>query len=164
MTSPFVAARFIEMINDQGQISADTYVYATTDTGRVELMRVDAVDNTWQRYLAEGGKIAPKQIPVLTGIAPNSAVVGGAPLTLTATGTGFTEDSKIIFNGGEEPTVFVSTTELTTEVQPATATGGISVPVLVRTVTWETASFDFTFTDVARDAKRSKTKEKIDAE
>ena len=142
---PFVAARFIEMLNDKGQISSDTYVYATDDVGRVTLMRADAIDNEWVRYLAEGGVISPFTIPVLTGIAPSTAVVGSPPLTLTATGSDFTEDSKIIFNGGEEPTVFVSDTELTTEVRPETASGDITVPVMVRTGSWESAEFDFTF-------------------
>jgi len=150
---PFVSARYIEMINDEGQMATDTYVYATTDVGRVELMRVDAIDVDWQRYLAEGGVVSPFEIPTLSGIDPATAVVGDADLTMTATGTGFTTDSRINFNGGDEPTEFLSETQLTTIVKPSTAWHeGATVPVLVRTGEWKSAAYDFTFTPAARGA------------
>jgi hypothetical protein len=83
----------------------------------------------------------------LTAIAPNTAVIGGADLTLTATGTGFTAASVIVFGGAALTTTFVSATELSATVQPATASEGI-VPVLVRTGAQDTAALNFTFTAV----------------
>lgn len=84
--------------------------------------------------------------PTLMSLAPNTAVVGGDDFVMTLTGTGFTADSVIVFNGGDEPTTMNSDTELTTIVDPATASGPITVPVLVRTGGVETAPLDFTFT------------------
>lgn len=86
----------------------------------------------------------------LTSIAPNTAVVGGPDVTLTVTGTNFTEDSVILWNGSPEPTVFVSPTQLTTVVRPSTASGPSTLPVRVRTEDgFETAPQTFTFTAAA---------------
>jgi hypothetical protein len=85
--------------------------------------------------------------PTLSALAPNTAVVGSAALTLVATGTDFTSNSRIIFDGNEETTSFVSATEINCQIDPAGAVAG-AVPVLVRTSTLESAPLDFTFTDV----------------
>ena len=87
--------------------------------------------------------------PVLTSIAPDTAEVGGAALTLTATGTGFTPNAVIVFNGGDEPTTWVSPTTVTTQVRPATASGPATVPVLVRDGARRSAPHDFTFSEPA---------------
>jgi hypothetical protein len=84
--------------------------------------------------------------PTLTGIAPNTAVVGGAQLTMTATGTLFDENTVIVFNGSPEPTTFVDATHVTTVVKPATASGPAVVPVLVRNGNEDSAPQNFTFT------------------
>jgi IPT/TIG domain len=88
----------------------------------------------------------PGEPATLTALSPQTAVVGDADLTMTATGTGFTADSVIVFNGGEEQTTFVSETELTTGVKPSLASGAGDVPVLVRTAAGDTAPLNFTFT------------------
>lgn len=85
--------------------------------------------------------------PTLTSISPDTAVIGDADLTLTATGTDFTPQSVITFNGGNENTEFVSDTELTTIVKPSTATTAGAYPVTVKTSTLESDAVDFTFTD-----------------
>jgi hypothetical protein len=92
--------------------------------------------------------------PVLTSINPDTAVVGGANLTMTATGSNFygpanpSVASKILFNGGEEPTTYVSATSLTTGVEPSTAGAAATVPVEVSNLGFKSASRPFTFTDV----------------
>lgn len=50
--------------------------------------------------------------PTLTGISPANAVAGAAPITLTATGSGFIGLSVVRWNGADRPTTFVSGTEL----------------------------------------------------
>lgn len=94
--------------------------------------------------------------PVLSSITPNTAIAGDpTQITLRCIGTSFMPESVIVFNGGVEPTTMVSGTELTTIVNPATATTPGEYPVLVRTFTHETAPQMFTFTEAAgRSRKR----------
>ena len=85
--------------------------------------------------------------PVLSSIDPDSAEVGAADVTVRLVGSGFTPNAQIVWNGGDEPTVFVSATELTTVVRPSTATGPAAVPVLVRQGARRTDTVTFTFTE-----------------
>jgi IPT/TIG domain len=85
--------------------------------------------------------------PTITSLSPDTAEVGAAALTMTVTGSAFGEDAQILFNEGAETTTFVSETELTTEVQPATAVGPGAVPVKVTSGGQTSAPVDFTFTE-----------------
>jgi len=80
------------------------------------------------------------------------ATIGDADLTLTCTGEGFTANSKIVFNGGEENTVFVNETTLTTIVKPSTASTAGEYPVLVRDATGDSEPLSFEFVEPARAA------------
>jgi IPT/TIG domain len=74
---------------------------------------------------------------------------------MTVTGTGFAPYSKIVFNGGDEVTTFVSETELSTIIKPSLAGAAIAVPVTVRNGTKVSNMVQFTFTDVlARGARK----------
>lgn len=73
----------------------------------------------------------PPAPPVVTLLNPTSAQVGAAALTLSVLGTGFTDTSEILWNNGAEPTTFVSATEITTGVDPTTASGPYTVPIQV---------------------------------
>ncbi|MBO2012244.1 IPT/TIG domain-containing protein [Hymenobacter negativus] len=64
--------------------------------------------------------IAPNPLPVISSLAPATAVAGSAAFTLTLNGTGFYSGSVISFNGTNLTTTFVSATQLTATV-PATA-------------------------------------------
>lgn len=86
-------------------------------------------------------------LPVLDSIDPTEAAIGDADLTLTCRGSGFTLKSRIYFNNGEEPTTFVSETELTTTVRPSTASTPGSYPVQVRSSTAKSGDQMFTFTE-----------------
>jgi len=88
----------------------------------------------------------PTAPPTLASISPATAVIGGADLVLTCTGTNFSPTCKIIFNGGEEPTTFISPTSVTTVVKPSLASTPGAYPVVVRTELGETAPQSFTFT------------------
>lgn len=87
------------------------------------------------------------QFPELTSISPTSAEVGSADVTLVCTGSGFSELSTILFNGGPEPTTFVSETEISTIVKPSTAFGPLSVPVSVAQGPFQTDPQMFEFTE-----------------
>ena len=83
--------------------------------------------------------------PTLSGISPATAVVG-APVPITATGTGFMQLSRITVSGIDQATTFVSDTELTATVAAAAAAS--TVPIEVRTGEMVSEPVDFTFTDV----------------
>jgi hypothetical protein len=84
--------------------------------------------------------------PILESISPNTAVIGGPDVTMTASGIGFTESSVISFNGGEEPTTFVDGGRVTTIVKPSTATTPGSYPVTVANGDKVSGAASFTFT------------------
>jgi hypothetical protein len=70
----------------------------------------------------------------VTELDPESANIGDPSFTLHVHGTGFGPDSVIVFNGHEEPTTFVSTTELTTGVDMDVWKGPSEpLPVVVKT-------------------------------
>lgn len=81
-------------------------------------------------------------VPVVTSILPNNTKVGGDDFTLSVYGEGFTEDTVILFNDGEEPTEFVDASRVRTLVKPSTASGPAIVPVSVKGAA---ASMNFAF-------------------
>jgi hypothetical protein len=52
----------------------------------------------------------------ITGLAPNNAEIGAAPFVVTVTGTGFSADTVISFDGDERPTTFLSATQVSAGV------------------------------------------------
>jgi len=58
--------------------------------------------------------------PSITSLAPNTAVAGSGPVTVTVTGTDFVAGSVIEINQSAVPTTFVSATNLTTSYDPLT--------------------------------------------
>jgi hypothetical protein len=84
--------------------------------------------------------------PALTSLSPDTAVSGDPDFTLTCTGTGFTADTVIKFGDFDEPTTFVSDTEVTTIVKP-TLFAPATIPVLVHGVLFSTDPIDFTITE-----------------
>lgn len=83
---------------------------------------------------------------VVTTLIPTTAVVGSADLTLRVRGQNFTKSTKVLFNGSEEPTQYVSQDEITTVVKPSTASGAATVPVGAVGAN-ETKDFTFTATE-----------------
>lgn len=80
--------------------------------------------------------------PVVSGILPNNAKVAGEDFVMAVYGLNFTEDTKILFNDGEEPTEFVDATRVQTIVKPSTVADPAIVPV---TVVGASDSFNFAF-------------------
>jgi hypothetical protein len=110
-------------------------------------------DETWTT--ATGGTPAPDAAAVLELLQPSSAVIGDPDVTLEVIGTGITPESKIFFNGGEEPTTYVDETKVTTIVKPSTASVATTVSVEVHNGELVSNSLSFAFTDAAtRSTKR----------
>jgi hypothetical protein len=74
--------------------------------------------------------LSPTTNPALTTIAPTTSVHATAPVTMTATGTGFNKQSKICLNGVPQPTTFVSSTSITCTATPPAAAGSVAVTVV----------------------------------
>lgn len=85
--------------------------------------------------------------PTISALTPNTAVLGDPDVTMVVTGTDFTPQSVIVFNGTDEPIVFISDTEISTVVKPSIDWGAVAAPVSVRNGSLESNELDFTFTD-----------------
>jgi hypothetical protein len=84
--------------------------------------------------------------PALTSLSPDTAVSGDPDIVLSCIGTGFDANTVIKFGDVDEPTTFVSDTEVTTIVKP-TLFAPSTVPVLVHEGPIFTDPIDFTFTE-----------------
>jgi uncharacterized protein (TIGR03437 family) len=73
----------------------------------------------------------PNPIPAITGLAPASATVFSDPFLLTVSGTNFTAGSQIRWNGTALATTFVSSTQLTANIDASLLTSPILVNVTV---------------------------------
>jgi hypothetical protein len=85
-------------------------------------------------------------------MSPDTLTLDQPDTEVSFIGTNFTEGSRILWNGSEEPTNFVSETELTTIVKPSTVTPGapgwetIEIAVSIKTGDFITPQLKFTFT------------------
>lgn len=82
--------------------------------------------------------------PVLTSISPTSVTATGLVFTLTATGTGFVQESQIEWNGSALPTTFVSATQLTASVQAGLISAAGTATVVTNSGGANSASLTFT--------------------
>jgi subtilisin family serine protease len=62
---------------------------------------------------------AMNPIPVVSTISPSRASAGGAPFTLTVSGSGFTAASEVRWDGAPRPTTFVSGTQVRASIGAA---------------------------------------------
>lgn len=85
-------------------------------------------------------------IPVASSLSPNTVVIGAPSFTLHVIGRNFNPTSKIIFNGFEEPTTFVSSTDVTTGVNMNVWKAPVVVPVAVRSGNVQSFPVLFSFT------------------
>jgi hypothetical protein len=105
---------------------ATTYIGATQLTATIpagSLASVGTVNVAVVNATPGGGTSLPASFtitsnpaPVLASILPVSATVNSASLTLTATGSGFTAASQVLWNGAARATTYVSPTQLTAAI------------------------------------------------
>lgn len=110
-------------------------------------------------YVLNGGATL---VPTVTSLVPSTVVLGSPSFDIHVMGTGFSPDSMIVFNGYDEVTTFVSSTELTTGVNMPLWQAPVVVPVKVRNVDGaQSTSLDFSFTEAVSPLVASASKEKV---
>jgi hypothetical protein len=92
------------------------------------------------------------EAPVVTAIEPTECTIGDADFTVYLTGTGFYEQSVIVFAGQDEPTTLESDGTLSTGVNMAMWQGPDTVQVSVRNGPIQSNEVDFTFLEAAPEA------------
>jgi hypothetical protein len=104
--------------------------------------------------------------PTIESLDPDEADAGDAEdITMHVRGSGFTAQSVIVFNGHDEPTVFVDEGDITTIVKPSLFTVPAVCPVLVKNGDKQSEADEFEFLDAeepaaSRTSKRTKPKAK----
>jgi hypothetical protein len=123
-----VVARTYHTENGVAHVEGETY--AVTDRALAETLRgIGFVSIEGWTDAAPGGGTAP----VLASLTPATVVLGAPSFTLHVHGTGFVEGAVIVFAGHDEPTTWVSATEVTTGVDMNVWLGpDPAVPVVVR--------------------------------
>jgi IPT/TIG domain len=91
--------------------------------------------------------MAEVEEPTVDSLSPDTAACGDDDLQMVVTGTGFTEISKIVFNGYDEPTALLSPTQVRTNVKPSLFAVPVALPVQVRNGSKYSNMVDFTFTE-----------------
>jgi len=104
-----------------------------------------------------GGRSAESYIQVSPGpelplqllsLEPSACLLSDDDFTLDVNGSGFDPGAVIVFNHGDEQTVYVSSELLQTTVKPSTASGPFTIPVQVRNADGGlTDELDFSFTE-----------------
>jgi hypothetical protein len=93
--------------------------------------------------------------PTLSSLSPSTAASGDPDFVLSCAGTNFRSSCVIIFGNEDEPTTFVSDTEVTTGIKPSLFAPAV-VPVKIRTPGLpDTDPVDFTFTDPVVEGKEN---------
>ncbi len=85
-------------------------------------------------------------LPTFDSLSPDTAVSGDPDLVMSCMGSGFTPKTIIKFGDHDEPTTFVSDTEVTTGVKPSLFAPAV-VPVRTHNGGLYTSPIDFTFTE-----------------
>jgi hypothetical protein len=102
-------------------------------------------------YLAQFPSVVPEPDPLeLHALEPDSAEIGGADVVMNVTGAGFTDQSVIVFNGGDEPTTFYDDSHLSTVVKPSLAGAAVTVPVHVREGEQDSNDLQFEFAEAGQ--------------
>lgn len=89
----------------------------------------------------------PAQLPEVTSLNPSTVVLGSPSFDVHVVGKGFTPTSVIVFNGFEEPTTFVSETDVSTGVNMDVWAAPAICPVGVANDGVMSNTMDFSFTD-----------------
>jgi Concanavalin A-like lectin/glucanases superfamily len=128
-------------VNWNGSSRATTFVSATQLTAAITAADIATAGSAQVTVTASGRTSAAITLavnnpaPVISGLSPASATVGGAAFTLTVNGTGFTSGSTVRWNGAARTTTVVSATQLTAAISAADIATAGGVPVTVVTPT-----------------------------
>jgi IPT/TIG domain. len=86
--------------------------------------------------------------PTVTSVEPNTLTVADPETEAVITGSGFTTESVIVWNGGDEATAFIDGEHVSTIVRPSTVEAPLpcTIPVAVRNGILLSDPVSFTFT------------------
>ena len=96
------------------------------------------------------------QAPTIEALDPDEIEIGAADTILHVHGTGFTPQSVIHFAGHDEPTSFVSDSEITTGLKPSLWQEAVVVKCSVKNGTAESEEEEFEFLEAEPAARTSK--------
>jgi CSLREA domain-containing protein len=114
-------------------LDSNTGVISGTPTdGGAYTFTVQCVVSTGQTATKEFIITIENPAPTLTSLDPSSATAGSGDFSLTVNGTNFVGSSTVQWNGSSRTTIFVSATQLTTQISAAdiAAEGTASVTVV----------------------------------
>ncbi|MGA2966117.1 MAG: choice-of-anchor tandem repeat GloVer-containing protein, partial [Terriglobales bacterium] len=101
-------------------VVSDTYLEVTIPVGAtVGYVTVAEPSGTLKSAVKFTPKPASNPKPVITSLAPSSAIAGGAGFTLTVNGTGFVSASVVNWAGSPRTTTFVSDIEIQATINAA---------------------------------------------
>jgi len=108
------------------------------------------------------GDAGPVELPplVLTDISPDAMVVGSGTFLLTVTGSGFGPNCIVVFDDADQPTTYVSPTELTADCPVLAAAAVVDVEVHRGEDMSDVLSFEFTAVALASRGKREQQPKK----
>lgn len=115
--------------------------------GPASMSQDEALAKAWEFLNTAAGFVA--SIPTITNLAPATMEAPGPDAEMIVTGTGFTAETVIVWSGADEPTDFVSETEVKTTVKPSTVQAPLpfALPVYVRNAGVKSNVLEFTFTE-----------------
>ena len=127
--------------------------------GSDKLSFEEAFSAAWKFYNgAAAFATAASVAPVLTSLTPAELSVPGVDSEVVLTGTGFSAQSVVNWNGGDEATDFISETELRTTVKPSTVQAPLPfvLSVYVHQAGLQSNALNFTFVEAVEARKRRK--------
>jgi len=110
-------------------IEQQEYIHKILDDACSDSMYTIKAFDSIMLVLTKGSVLVPE----ITSLSPANATIGSEAFDIHVHGTGFGENTKIIFNGFEEPTTVVSDTEVTTGVNMPLWQAPVVVTVQVST-------------------------------
>jgi hypothetical protein len=148
---PTYFLKLTEAVLDEatGQVTLQERSVYIPAEARLILPRLRGLEHiTFDEYgLRKVEYLAHPDPPVLDVLEPSEALVGTEWVTMICRGDNFAPGAVIVFNNSDEPTQWVSPQEISTGIEPSTASGPATVPVYVRNPDGEQSDpLDFTFT------------------
>ena len=124
-TQTALATTFIS----QSQLSASIPASLLQTAGTAQVSVSDPMRQSPSTTATFTVTLAP---PVVSALAPSSALAGSAAFTLTVTGSNFVSGAVLNFDGVAQPTTFVSATSLTATIPAAAIAAGGQIPLWSR--------------------------------
>jgi hypothetical protein len=111
---------------------------------------------------AAGGEGTEYETPDIEALEPDEAELGGADVTVTISGSGFTPQSAVEVEGEVQSSAFINESEMTIVMKPSQYSAAGVVDVIVKNGAYESEPVEFEFLEAgpvaSRQSKRTKPK------